>query len=196
VAAAAERVAGRAAGAAAAGALFEWVRDEIAYDMAPDVSDRSAWVAADTLDRGYGFCQQKALLLAALLRARGIPAGICVVDLYDHKIPDRYLAFLGDRRLPFHGLAVAHLGGAWRRLDPTLPRALCERKGYRLVEFRPDGDCELPRTDLAGEPHFDVLAEIGTWSDIPEEVIAGTLAVDYLHDERYRAHVHRHGPPA
>ena len=62
--------------------LFEYVRDEVAYEMAPRFDEgRDEWKASATLERGYGFCQQKAVALAALLRARGIPAGIVVQDL-------------------------------------------------------------------------------------------------------------------
>ena len=59
--------------------LFDHVRDEVAYEMAPRFDEgRDEWKASATLERGYGFCQQKAVALAALLRARGIPAGIVV----------------------------------------------------------------------------------------------------------------------
>jgi hypothetical protein len=31
------------------------VRDEVAFDMAPDLPSREAWRASATLERGYGF---------------------------------------------------------------------------------------------------------------------------------------------
>jgi transglutaminase-like putative cysteine protease len=174
--------------------LFEWVRDEIRYTMAPDVEGRSDWRASATLARGTGFCQQKAVLLASLLRARGIPAGMAFQDLYDHKIPDRYAAFLGDKRLEVHGLTTAYLDGEWRRMDATLPAGLCERQGYRITEFRPDGDSVLPATDLQGRPHFDVLEELGEDADLPEAIVERTLGFEFLRDPRYRDMVHRRGP--
>ena len=100
------------------------MRDEIRYDMAPDVEGREDWNATATLERGHGFCQQKAVLLAALLRARDIPAGIVLQDLHDHKIPPHYVEFIGSQRLEVHGLTCAFVDGRWVRLDPTLPRAL------------------------------------------------------------------------
>jgi transglutaminase-like putative cysteine protease len=55
---------------------FEFVRDEIKhswdYQMNP-VTCR----ASDALFHGTGFCYAKSHLLAALLRANGIPAGLC-----------------------------------------------------------------------------------------------------------------------
>lgn len=191
----AERVAGDAEGTEAARRLFEYVRDRIAYEMAPEFEGgRDEWRASATLGRGYGFCQQKAVALAALLRAKGIPAGIVVQDLHDHKIPPHYVEFIGSQRLEVHGLTCAYLDGRWRRLDATLPRSLCEKKGYRVVEFDGDEHAVLPETDAAGEPHFDVLEELGTWPDMPDEIVERTLGYDWLHHPEYKQMARRHGP--
>src|SRR5262249_34678181 len=56
--------------------LFEFVRDEIRYNFAPDVREHSDFKASHTLALGNGFCMQKAALYAALCRASGIPARI------------------------------------------------------------------------------------------------------------------------
>ena len=136
----------------------------------------------------------EAVALAALLRARGIPAGIVVQDLHDHKIPPHYVEFIGSQRLEVHGLTCAFVDGGWVRLDPTLPRALCQRKRYRLVSYDGAGDAVLPETDLDGEPHFDVLEEHGTWPDMPEEVVERTLGIEWLRRPEYARMARRHGP--
>ncbi len=190
----ADRIAADAEGAAAARLLFDFVRDEIAYDMAPDVESRGDWRATRTLERGGGFCQQKAVLLAALLRARAIPAGLVLQDLQDHKIPPHYVAFIGSQRLEAHGLTCAFLDGRWVRLDATLPRSFVERKRYRLVEFDGTNDAVLAETDIDGEPHFDVLEELGTWPDLPDEIVELVLGLDWLHSDEYRRVARRRGP--
>ena len=189
----ADRVAGDAEGAEAARLFFEWVRDEITYDMAPDVESRDSWCATATLDRGAGFCQQKAILLAALLRARGIPAGIVVQDLLDHKIPESYVAFIGSQRLEVHGLTCAYLDGRWVRLDATLPRSFTEKKRYRLVEFDGEHDAVFSSTDLDGNPHIEVLEELGTFPDLPEDLVRYVLELDWLHSDEYKQLVRRKG---
>ena len=120
----ADRIAGSAEGAEAVRLLFDWVRDEIGYDMAPEIQGREDWCATATLERGRGFCQQKAVLLAALLRARDIPAGVVLQDLLDHKIPPPYVALIGSQRLELHGLTCAFLDGRWVRLDRDPPPPL------------------------------------------------------------------------
>lgn len=191
----AERVGGDGEETEVVRRLFEHVRDEVAYEMAPTFEDGPGeWRASATLERGFGFCQQKAVVLAALLRARGIPAGIVVQDLQDHKIPPHYVEFIGSQRLEVHGLTCAFVDGEWIRLDPTLPRALCERKGYRLVEYDGSGDAVLPETDLDGEPHFDVLEERGAYADMPDEVVDYTLGLGWLRRPEYAQMARRHGP--
>lgn len=190
----ADRVAGDAEGAEAARLLFDWVRDEIAYDMAPEVDSREDWRATETLDRGRGFCQQKAVLLAALLRARGIPAGVVLQDLLDHKIPPHYVAFIGSQRLEMHGLTCAFVDDRWVRLDATLPQSFVERKRYRLVEFDGKGDAVLAETDLDDEPHFEVLEELGIWPDLPDEIVELVLGLAWLHSDEYRRVARRQGP--
>ena len=175
-------------------ALFTWVRDEIRYDMGPVLNDRRDWTASRTIERGYGFCQQKAGLLAALLRARGVPAGVAVEEVVDHKIPPRFAEHMGGQQIPLHGYTVAFVDGQWRRLDATLDRALCERKRYREVEYQGGGDRMLPETDLDGAPHFEHLHELGQWPEFPDDIIDRTLALPYLQDPVFLDLATRNGP--
>src|SRR6185369_7413111 len=80
-------------------AAFLFVRDEI--DHVIDAGDpRVTWRASDVLREGVGICHAKAHLLAALLRAQGIPAGFCYQELS-----------------ALHGLTAVYLHGRWSRLD-------------------------------------------------------------------------------
>ena len=57
-------------------ACFEWVRDEIGHsgDIQADLVTCSA---SEVLEEKTGWCFAKSHLLAALLRANGIPTGLC-----------------------------------------------------------------------------------------------------------------------
>lgn len=91
--------------AAFAAAAFAWVRDEIAH--AGDAGDpRFAVSATEVLADGVGWCYAKAHLLAAVLRAGGVPTGLCYQKLGD-----------GDAHV-VHGLVAVLLDGAWHRQDP------------------------------------------------------------------------------
>lgn len=85
---------------------FTWVRDEVAHSY--DVRDpRVTLRAADVLEQRVGLCYAKAHLLAALLRAEGVPTALCYQRLTDDR---------GGHVL--HGLVAVHLRGAWHRQDP------------------------------------------------------------------------------
>lgn len=97
-----------------AGRLYEWVRDEIRHSRDFRL-DPVTCSASEVLRIGSGFCYAKSHLLAALLRARGIPAGLC----YQRLSRD-------GRSAPFslHGLTAVHLPGhGWYRVDPRGNRA-------------------------------------------------------------------------
>lgn len=89
-------------------ASFEFVRDEIAHSW--DVRRGPVTLkASEVLLSGFGYCYAKSHLLAALLRANGIAAGLCYQRLA-----------VGDKGAPYclHGLnAVLLPGFGWYRVD-------------------------------------------------------------------------------
>jgi transglutaminase-like putative cysteine protease len=88
---------------------FEWVRDEIrhSYDHRMNPVTCSA---SEALAAGTGYCFAKSHLLAALLRANGIPAGLCYQRLsLDGDGPPFSLHGLVGVLLPEHD---------WYRIDP------------------------------------------------------------------------------
>lgn len=93
--------------AARARVLYEWVRDAIPHtaDAGLDVVTCSA---SDVLRRGTGIGYSKSHLLAALLRAVGIPTGFCYQVLRP-----------GARSGPtlLYGFNGSLLGGDWLPLD-------------------------------------------------------------------------------
>ena len=88
---------------------FEWVRDEIKHTA--DYGLKAVTCAAsEVIAEGSGYCYAKSHLLAALLRANGVPAGLCYQRLgFDDE----------GSRFCLHGLNAVHLPGiGWYRIDP------------------------------------------------------------------------------
>ena len=133
---------------------FEWVRDEVTHSM--DAGDaRVTWRASDVLRERTGLCYAKAHLLAALLRAEGVPTGLCYQVLADD-----------ESGHVVHGLVAVRVDGAsrWSRLDPRGNKpgvdAQFSLDEERLAfEVRPElGERDDPTVYAA--PHPAVLAAL------------------------------------
>lgn len=87
---------------------FEWVRDEIRHSYDYQMNPVTC-AASDVLLNRTGYCYAKSHLLAALLRANGIPAGFCYQRLRVDENEDRY---------SLHGLNAVYLPDlGWYRID-------------------------------------------------------------------------------
>jgi transglutaminase-like putative cysteine protease len=156
VRAAARRLAeGRASEAEVARACFEFVRDEIRHSVDFKLNPVTC-KASDVLRHGTGYCYAKSHLLAALLRANGIPAGLCYQRLS-----------VGTEGAPYclHGLNAVYLKDTgWYRID-----ARGNKSGI-------DARFDPPRERLAfpvREREERMLPEI--WAE-PLPVVVETLA--------------------
>lgn len=87
---------------------FEWVRDNIRHSNDYKLNPVTC-KASDVLKHKTGYCYAKSHLLAALLRANGIPAGLCYQRLS-----------INDNGAPYslHGLNSVYLEEfGWYRID-------------------------------------------------------------------------------
>lgn len=146
-------------------ACFEFVRDEVRHSS--DFRCNPVTVrASDVLHHGTGFCYAKSHLLAALLRANGIPAGLCYQRLAT-----------GDANAPFclHGLNAVWLEGhGWYRLDPRGNKPGLESRfdpPREVLPFSPDGEGEGDLPGIWAEPLPVVVASLEACSTF-EEVLA------------------------
>jgi transglutaminase-like putative cysteine protease len=105
--------------------------------------------ASDVVRRGHGICFAKAHLLAAVLRAGGIPAGLCYQKLARGDGPPGATCL--------HGLNAVWLTeiGRWHRLDPR------GNKPGTAAPFDPDFErLAYPvRPEMAERLYPDVLAQ-------------------------------------
>jgi transglutaminase-like putative cysteine protease len=67
--------------------LFLHVRDGIRYSIYNPFWLRVHYLASGILERGHGYCVQKAVVLCALARAAGIPARLRFCDIINHRVP-------------------------------------------------------------------------------------------------------------
>lgn len=124
---------------------FEWVRDCIQHSS-DFQRNPVTWSASQVLREGTGYCYAKSHLLAALLRANGIPAGFCY----------QRLSVRGDGApYSLHGLNAIHLPDhGWYRADSR------GNKPGVDAQFMPPTERLAFQVTLPAERNFlDVLAD-------------------------------------
>ena len=139
-------------------AAFEHVRDRIAHSA--DVRGRRVTrTASDVARHGEGICHAKSHLLVALLRAAGIPAGVCYQRLTLNDGPE-------DGHV-IHALVACELRGRWIRLDARFSideehLAFTIRPEMGEIDYRICFADAHPLTAAALEAHDDALVMCAT----------------------------------
>ncbi|MFK5950037.1 MAG: transglutaminase family protein [Methylococcales bacterium] len=149
-------------------ACFTFVRDEIKHSWDYQLNPVTC-MASDVLKYGTGYCYAKNHLLAALLRANQIPAGLCYQRL---TISDEGLYFF---RLPdkppfcLHGLNAIYLEQyGWYRVDARGNKSSVksefippfEQLAYPIVT---EGEIDLP--EIWGQPLPAIVQAIENGKD-------------------------------
>jgi len=143
-------------------ACFKFVRDEIKHSWDFQLNPVTSR-ASDVLKHGTGYCYAKSHLLAALLRANEIPAGLCYQRLT-----------ISDDKPPFclHGLNAVYLEQyGWYRIDArgNKPGVLAvftppiEQLAYPIVI---KGEADLP--EIWAEPLAVVVQALENGRDYLE----------------------------
>ncbi len=120
-------------------ACFNFVRDEIKHSKDYQLNPVTC-KASDVLKQGTGYCYAKSHLLAALLRAHQIPAGLC----YQRLTMDEKPAFC------LHGLNAVYLEGyGWYRVDARgnkagVNAAFCPPVEQLAFPIVIEGEADLP----------------------------------------------------
>ncbi|MGB7789311.1 transglutaminase-like domain-containing protein [Methanoregula sp.] len=141
---------------------FLFVRDQILHSW-DHKKNPVTLTASDVLRHGTGFCYAKSHLLAALLRANGIPAGLCYQRLVS-----------GEFGQPFflHGLNAVWLEGCgWYRADARGLKPGHDASFTPPVEMLPytvraPGEAELP--EIWYEPLPGVVSVLTRYNDIED----------------------------
>lgn len=147
--------------------LFYFVRDEIKYNpylftLLPEHLRASA-----TLKKKEGFCVQKAVLLAALARAIGIPTRLRFVDLKNHLAPRKLLEIMHTDIFLWHGYNELYINGKWLKATPAFDIEMCKENQIIPVEFDGKNDAKFHSRTQDGKLHIEYLLDRGSYEDVP-----------------------------
>jgi len=170
---------------ARAEAVFNFVRDDIKYDFGAKVHQHE-YVASYVLEKGKGYCVQKAILLCALGRAANVPVALVHSNLVDHTLPPAYIKKLGTNVMYSHGLNAFYLDGKFILADATLSPDVVGKRGYRKTGFDPGKDNLIPATTPDGSPHAEYLKFHGLFSEFDHERMVKKLILHYAIEKQER----------
>ncbi|HPE44329.1 MAG TPA: transglutaminase family protein, partial [Deltaproteobacteria bacterium] len=164
--------------------LFRHVRDEIPYSLYMISVFKEDFTASRILAWGKGYCVQKAVLLAALARAAGIPARLAFARIRNHKAPAKIVALTGTNIFPRHGYTQLFLEGTWVSMAPTFDSTLCAKIGVPVVEWDGQTDATLPLEDLNGGKYIEYVEKFGHYADLPFDWIVAETSKTVGKDKR------------
>ncbi len=159
--------------------LYNAVRDEIRYNPYSVDLRPPGMQASTSLTQGEGFCINKAVLLAALLRAHGIPARLGFADVKNHLASQRLLDGMGTDLFVYHGYADVYLDGKWVKATPAFNISLCEKFGVLPLEFDGENDSIFHPFDKAGRQHMEYVHDHGAYADLPLDDIQKSWRAHY-----------------
>jgi transglutaminase-like putative cysteine protease len=164
-------------------AAFYFVRDSIKYNPYGGIAPLEEYKASATLKRGNGYCVQKAVLLAALARASGIPTRLGFVNVRNHLLPKEIIDGLkGDNVMKYHGYALLYLNGKWLKATPSFDIELCQEHKFIPVEFDGTQDAIFHRCNQEGKLHMEYVHNHGIYDEVPwEEILASR---DWMRKEK------------
>ena len=151
-------------------ALVRHVRDGLRYTpwnvaTTPD-GFRASTVAQRSFAEG-GHCIDKALLLAACARHRGIPARLHFANVRNHIGTEELERQLGTDLLVFHGYAELWLNGRWIAATPAFNRELCEKLGVAPLDFDGEHDSIFQAFDRKAGRFMEYVDDYGPFDDLP-----------------------------
>jgi len=158
--------------------LFYFVRDEIDYTFVP-IDLLQQYQASKTLERGKGFCVEKAALLAALARAVGIPARLHFADIRNHLANDTVIKVMGTNLFSYHGYSELYLEAKWVKATPAFDLKMCQQNRIVPVDFDGKNDAIFHSHNSDGKLHIEYVQDHGYREDVPVDEILASWAQLY-----------------
>ena len=147
--------------------LYYAVRDKIRYNPYDIEPKKESMRASFVLNKGYGYCVAKAVLLAALARSQQIPARLGFADVKNHLTTKQLMRLMGTDIFVYHGYTELFLNNKWVKATPAFNIELCDNFNVKPLEFDGTKDSILHTFDKLGNKHMEYIKDYGTFADLP-----------------------------
>ncbi len=150
--------------------LFYAVRDDFRYNI-HDVNIEAEELKASTLvKRGYGYCVEKANLLAATCRVVGVPSRLGFANVKTSIAPESLRRVLHTDVMVFQGYTEIWIEDHWVRVNPAFNASLCQKLAIPALEF-----------GILEQKHFQTVKDYGCFHDLPYDLYVQELRNYYPH---------------
>ena len=161
--------------------LYYAVRDGFNYNPYDIDLNPGAMTASALLKREYGYCVEKACLLAAVARVVGIPSRLGFAKVRNHIATEKLEERLRTNVLVFHGFTELYLDGKWVKATPAFNKSLCVKLNVDSLEFNGKEDSVFQSYNKDGGEFMEYLHDYGTFADIPRDLFISELKKHYPH---------------
>lgn len=161
--------------------LYYWVRDQIRYDFDHVTLQKFEFIASRTLKKESAFCIPKAVLLAALARAVGVPSRLGFADVRNHLATEKLLKKIRNDLFVFHGYTELFLYGKWVKATPAFNSALCEKFNVNPLEFNGREDSIFHEYNHEQKKYMEYVKDYGNFPDLPYEQMLHAFKEAYPH---------------
>jgi transglutaminase-like putative cysteine protease len=137
--------------------------------------------ASNLLTRNHGYCVEKAILYAAVLRYVNIPSRLFFGNVRNHIATERLEAILKSNVLVFHGCTEVFLNEKWVKATPAFNLSLCQKLNVEALEFDGTENSLFQQYDKNGNLFMEYLHEYGSFDDLPFDLYLSELKKHYSH---------------
>jgi transglutaminase-like putative cysteine protease len=147
--------------------LYYAVRDAVPYDLSYFGVERETYIASRCLTAEGSFCVPKAVALAAVARATGIPARVGFADVRNHLASPRILDLMGTDVFRWHAFTLLFLENRWVKATPAFDHKFCARFDVAPLDFDGRVDSVFHPFDPSGRRHMEYVLDRGGHDDLP-----------------------------
>lgn len=161
--------------------LYEAVRDNFYYDPYKLDFKKESLKASYLINQKKAYCIEKAIILAAVYRAAGLPARVGFANVRNHIGTERLEQFLGTNLLVFHGYTQVKIDSKWIKATPAFNKQLCDKLNVSVLEFNAEDDSIFQEFDKKGSRYMTYEHTYGEFEDLPYDLMMQEMKKHYMH---------------
>jgi hypothetical protein len=160
--------------------FYSYVRDFFLYDPYHLDLRPEALSASFIIQKKRAWCVEKAIVFAAGLRAKGIPARLGYAIVENHIGVERLTSILRTPKIVFHGYVDVYLEAehTWTKATPAFDRRVCKLSGVEPLVW--DGKSDSLFQEFSGSSQFmEYHHDYGVFSDVPVQLMTAEMRKHY-----------------